>query len=118
MSLQEILVLALFVGVPLIQLLTRLLKQGTGQKVPLPPLPTPRPEVRRQPVVRHPNPPPAPKAPLVVNRPAPATVQRSRSQGAMSVGLRNPQELRRAISLATILGPCRATRPHTWSSGA
>jgi hypothetical protein len=42
----------------------------------------------------------------------------SRRPGRAVVGLRDALDLRRAIVLRTVLGPCRANRPPDWLKGA
>jgi hypothetical protein len=45
--------------------------------------------------------------------PAPTSSHNARGRAAV-LDLRNPTDLRRAVVLMTILGPCRATNPHEW----
>jgi hypothetical protein len=52
-----------------------------------------------------------------IARPASAAIRRSAPWGTLAVGLRDPHNLRRAVILRTVIGPCRAANPHGSSDG-
>jgi hypothetical protein len=128
MSVEALILLAFFVVVPLLQ---RLLAQARERNRPTPqpahrgPLPTPPPAAR---VPRVPTPPIPPLPALEADRfdmhPAarardavtPATAAssgpRRGRRGAVSAMPHTRLDLRRAITAAAILGPCRAIDPH------
>jgi hypothetical protein len=127
-SVDVLVLLAIFVLVPLLQ---RLLAQARERNQPPPqpaqrgPSPTPPPAARVPRVPTLPIPPlPAPEAErLDAPPPAPARraantatavssdPQRGRRRVALPA-LRTRLDLRRAITVAAILGPCRAVDPH------
>ena len=126
MSIEQILLLVVFVVLPLVQYLLRTARERDGRKPeqaegpqspPDAPLPVPTgPPLA--PAARHTlsdamavreRTPRRDAAPPVVLPPAP---RRSARRRAAVVDLRDPNDLRRAIVLTTILGPCRATNPY------
>jgi hypothetical protein len=128
MSVETLILLAFFVLLPLLQQLlaqARERNRPTPQPADLGPLPTPPPAAR---VPREP-PPPIPPLPALegdrfdMHQAAPAreavTPATSASSGprrgrrrVVSAVLRTRLDLRRAITAATILGPCRALDPY------
>ena len=119
MSLEGLLLLALFILLPLIERLLRAARRPEGD-APIPP-----PAPRRQAPIDAPaalpadsSPEPAGPAPRRPPRPPLAATGPPRAvRRAGSVEeLRTPLALRRAVVLATILGPCRAVAPHEWTS--
>jgi hypothetical protein len=130
-SLEFLLLLAVVVLLPLIQQLLRAARQRdrrTPERAEGQPAPAERPAMREpqppRPAARHTSSAamtaregtPAPDAAGPV---APAlTAHRSTGRRTAVVSLRNPLDLRRAIVLMTMLGPCRATKPHDWRERA
>ena len=138
MSFEQLIWIGIFILVPLLERLFRRGQQPRPESQapdeprprPAPrPLPAPVPiETRPAPQVPRKPPPPRPAAierpppalppsppPGVDARLAPASPPRAgrRRRGThRSVELTNPRELRRAIVLSTILGPCRAADPY------
>jgi hypothetical protein len=109
-SVEQVLILFIFVLLPLLNWLLRRLGRRRERQAPLPPY---RPEVRRQATVSEPDIPPPEPTQLRVQAqeaaPAPAAVRRSRI--STSSLFRTKAEMRRAIILMSILGPCRAADP-------
>jgi hypothetical protein len=118
MSLEQLLLIAFIVVLPLIQYLVRLARQRNE-------LPKqaegPPPLAHRPPVPRtaHHTASGAMTAParnpdlLVI-----PTAGRRARRGAPVVNLRNRFDLRRAVVLMTVIGPCRAASPHDWPDSA
>jgi hypothetical protein len=109
-SVAQILLLIVFVLLPLLNWLLRRLRRRHERQTPLPPY---MPEARHRTTVSEPDvPSPQPLRQRIQAQeapPAPATVQRRRvSRTAL---FRTKAEMRRAIILMTILGPCRAADP-------
>lgn len=122
MSTELVLLLVAFLLLPLVQYLLR--AGGAGQETrPAPPagpqssagVPPLRqeqflvPEDRRLPDVTAA---PERKAARNSERPLTPPSRRSRRRGTAVVDLRNALDLRRAIVLRAVLGPCRAARPY------
>jgi hypothetical protein len=106
-TLEQILVLIVFVLLPLLNWLLRRLGRGRERQTPLPPY---MPEPRQRATVSEPGARvPQPARDRIQAReapPAPIAVRRLRiSKDAL---FRTRAEMRRAIILMTILGPCRA----------
>jgi hypothetical protein len=129
MSLEALLLLALFILLPLIERLLRAARQSnerTPDRVPAEPRPAsrpppaaPQPRARMDPrMPRTADAPPASARPAVPRPPglqlrAPAA--RRPAPGSRVVeDLHAPLTLRRAVVLMTILGPCRGVAPHEW----
>ena len=120
MSFEQLLLIAFFVVLPLIQFVMRLLREP--HELPKQPG-SPRPPAPRLPTQELP---PAAEdharfeaAALSERKPArksdrsevPA-IRPSARRGPAIVGLRDRLDLRRAIVLMTVIGPCRAVDPH------
>jgi hypothetical protein len=121
MSLEQVLLLAFLVALPLFHYLTRLARQRNelpNQAEGLPPS-AHRPPVQEQQ-------PPLPRsarrtASGAMTAPAQetdalmnSTAGRSARRGRAVVGLGNRFDLPRAIVLMTLIGPCRAMDPYEW----
>jgi hypothetical protein len=131
MSVETLVLLALFIALPLIQQLIRATRQrnhrltepneirpaGTLARTPPPELTVP------------PLPDPAPSAPsdaMPASAPVPAPLAGRPVSGVVAphptmdqraaVGLRTRRDLRRAIVLVALLGPCRASSPYRYRS--
>jgi len=118
MSFEQILLIVFFIVVPLVQLVMRLLKQQGNS--PDPSAGPPRPAKRPPPPVRHrPLPQTLPQiaaAAMAVpaqaqSEPAKPPVRRAAQPAATGVGFRSTFDLRRAVVLMTLIGPCRAASP-------
>jgi len=137
MSLEGLLLLALFILLPLIERMLRAARRPDGDTpdqgadVPRPAsrpsIPPPTPQ--RQPPTDAPVPPPADIPPVPASpaprrspRPPPAAAGTPRAlpRGSRVEELRAPLALRRGVVLTTILGPCRSVSPYEWegASGA
>ena len=137
MSLEGLLLLALFILLPLIEFILRAARrpdEGAPDRGPEVPRPAPRPS--RRPPMRERQPsmaarvpgtadvPPVPASPAPRRsprlQPAAPGAHRAVRVGSMVEDLRTPLALRRAVVLMTILGPCRSVAPHEWkgASGA
>ena len=137
MSVETLVLLALFIVLPLIQRLI----QATRQRNQRPPEPVERPSPGTpQPLARTLPPPELAVPPLPdttphaasdaisagVRIPAPdgggpviVALTPHRSMGRpTTVGLRTRRDLRRAIVIAAVLGPCRASSPYDWPEHA
>jgi hypothetical protein len=107
-SVEYILILFIFVLLPLLNWLLRRLGRRSNRQTPLPPY---MPELRHRATVSEPD---IPSAQLTRHRiqdreapPAPVVIRR---RGISTSSLfRTRAEMRRAIILMTILGPCRAS---------
>jgi hypothetical protein len=133
-SVEALVLLALFIVLPLIQQLIRAARQrnqgptesagrqspGTHARTPpqpelaVPPLPDTTPQTASDAIPTGGRM-PAPDAGRPVTL-AP-TPHRTIGRGTMA-GLRTRRDLRRAIVLAAILGPCRASSPYNWPERA
>lgn len=138
MSLELLLLLAVFVLLPLIQQLLRAARQRDRRaperaerqplRTPQPPAHAPLPRTRAVPplpeTARH-----AASDAMTARGLTPAretagpvtlalTPHRSTRRRTAVVGLRNLLDLRRAIVLMAILGPCRAINPYDWPERA
>ena len=129
MSIEVLILLALFILLPLIERILRSARQpnaGTPDRAAQVPRPASRPSIR--PPAPQPRPPMEARvprtAPPVFARPAvprspslqlaaPAA-RRPARKGRLVEDLPNPLTLRRAVVLMTILGPCRSVAPHEW----
>jgi len=130
MSIEGLLLLAVFLLWPLIE---RMLRSAREQRRPPDQAPrAPRPASR--PPVRRPTPPPqpsveahvprtaeAPAAAIRVDVPRPPGPQAGAPAARLAArkadlvnDLHRPHTLRRAVVLMTILGPCRSVAPHDW----
>ena len=127
MSIETLILLALFIVLPLIQQLIRATRQRnhrppapTEMRPPRTPARTPQPELTVPPPLK--TTPPAPSDATRASAPVSAphaggrvtitpTPHRTMGQRA-AVGLRTRRDLRQAIVLVAILGPCRANSPH------
>lgn len=131
MSIEALLLLAVFILLPIIE---RILRAARGPDGDTPdqradvPRPASRPSIppptpQRQPPMDARVPPPA-DVPQVPARPAPrrsprhslaaAGAPRAVRSGSRVEELRTPLALRRAVVLTTILGPCRSVAPYEW----
>jgi hypothetical protein len=61
---------------------------------------------------------PEPEPARYPTRPPTPPIRRERRRATVAVSLRNPLDLRRAIVLRTVLGPCRANQPPDGPEGA
>lgn len=122
MSTEQILLIVAFLAVPLIQSILRAVRKRHGDK---PTQAESLPSSAHRPPTRELQPPPATEDPIVshamttperrvrnAGRSMAPPARRSRRRGTAVVGLRDPFDLRRAIVLMTLLGPCRAIEPH------
>lgn len=135
MSLESLLLLAVFVLLPLIQQLLQEARRRdprTPERGERPPVRSPQAPARALPKLAIP---PLPEmAPDATSdamaahghssareTAAPVTLalphHRSTRRRTAVVGLRNRLDLRRAIALTAILGPCRAVSPYEWAEG-
>jgi len=105
MSGEQLLFLALFVLIPLLNALARLLRK----RRPAPPVLDEPVAALPPPRVLHPVPEPAPP-PARVTRAEPAVVQVVERRRRVPYRLRSA-DVRRGMVLMTILGPCRALEP-------
>jgi hypothetical protein len=136
MSVEALVLITLFVVLPLIQRLREAMRErnrrapepvgGQGQ---VPESPPPRVRTRRPPPEST-GPPLQDETPHAASGAMPAVGRRpdarrpvkraltpARERGRRrrpTADLRTRRDLRRAIVLTTVLGPCRATRPHDW----
>jgi hypothetical protein len=103
----QILVLIIFVLLPLLNWLLRQLGRRRERQTPLPPY---MPELRRRATVSEPEvPSPQPTRHPIQAREAPPAPAAVRRRGISRRSLfRTKAEMRRAVILMTILGPCRA----------
>jgi hypothetical protein len=137
MSLEGLLLLALFILLPLIERMLRAARRADGDApdrgahVPRPAsrpsIPPPAPQRQAPtdaPVLPPADIPPVPASPAPRRSPRPplaaAGTRRAVRRGSRVEELRTPLALRRAVVLTTILGPCRAVAPYEWAdpSGA
>jgi hypothetical protein len=109
-SVEQILILFIFVLLPLLNWLLRQLGRRRERQTPLPPY---RPELRHRAAVSEPDiPSPQPTRHRIQTREAPPAPAAGRRRGISTSSLfRTRAEMRRAIVLMTILGPCRASDP-------
>lgn len=133
MSIEALILLALFILLPLIERILRSARQpnaGTPDRAAQVPRPASRPSIRPpapQPrslmdarVPRMAEAPPGSARPVVPRPPsrqraAPAA-RRPARRGRVVEDLHDPRNLRRAVVLMTILEPCRSVAPHDWGS--
>ncbi len=121
MSLEQFLLIALLVVLPLIQHVMQLARKGNKlpeQAKGLPPrmkgpaVPEQQPALPRE---AHPAASGATIAPVEYTNPRVGpTAARRAQRSAVVTSLGNPFDARRAIVLLTLIGPCRAARPHGW----
>lgn len=128
MSVETLVLVALFIILPLIERLLRSRRQPEHDAADVP-RPRPRPSV--PPLPPQPPPPMDARAPRTADVPRVAASPAERRlpnpglppPGARRTGrrrlvedLRHPLTLRRAVLLMTILGPCRSVAPHDWEA--
>ncbi|MFN3325617.1 MAG: hypothetical protein ACK5AZ_19140 [Bryobacteraceae bacterium] len=122
MPAEVIVLIIIFVVLPLLQQLLEKAREAERRRQQPPPQqrqPQQRERVRPAPrripeeVVR-PEPVRIREVPSVRAAPAAARIRRPKPL----VTLRNPRELRRAVVMMTVLGPCRANRPHEWQDSS
>ena len=135
MSIEALLLLALFILLPLIERIVKSARQPnarTPERVPRVPQPASRPSTRpAAPQPRSPLEARMPRtadAPPVSARPAalrPPSLQlaapaarRPARKGRVVGDLHDPLTLRRAVVLMTVLGPCRSVAPHDWGGAS
>lgn len=130
MSAELVLLMVAFLLLPLIQFLARVVRAGQEHQ-PAQPAPTPstvdRPPMREMQQLLAPEdrtltdvavaPKRKPARNSNAGRGAPP-IRRSVRRKRVIVGLDGPLDLRRAIVLRTVLGPCRASRPQDRPEGA
>lgn len=128
MSTELVLVIVAFLLLPLVQFLVRAARAG---QEPQPTQQAGTPSSVERPLMREtqqfledrmladvaPAPERKPARNLKTGRGAPPIRRSVRPKTAIVV-LGDPLDLRRAIVLRTVLGPCRASRPRDWSEGA
>jgi hypothetical protein len=135
MSIEALVLLALFLLLPLIERLLRSARQPNGGAPDRPadarrsasrPAMRPSPPQERSPeearVPRMADVPPVSASPTArrsprLQLPAPGA-RRPGRQGLVVEDLRHPLTLRRAVVLMTILGPCRSVAPHEWTGAS
>lgn len=130
MSSEVVLLIVAFLLLPLVQLLARAVRAG---QEPQPAQPAGTPSSVDRPPMREIQQPLAPEDRTLTDvatapegkparnsnagRGAPP-IRRSVRRKTVIAGLGDPLDLRRAIVLRTVLGSCRASRPHDWSESA
>ena len=115
MSLEQVLLIAFLVVLPLIQYVMELVRKRNKllEQVGLPPSAR-RPPMREQELALSQNARPAASGVEYTNTRVGPAADRSAQRSAAVTVVGNPFDPRRAIVLLTLIGPCRAVSPHGW----
>lgn len=128
MSIELVLLIVAFLLLPLVQFLVRAARAGQEARpaspagpqssASVPPSREQQPLVPEDRTLTDVTAAPERKPARNSDRPLKPPSRLRRPPGTAVVGLRDAIDLRRAIVLRTVLGPCRASRPPDWPEGA